>query len=644
VTSIFPPDAGLKTGIPELDGQTPRLETMLNRAFNLLISGDEGDSDAKLFESLEEFANGQFPAEEALWKAKCVDDARVTAQAESHARFRAEIRKLRQGILERGVDETRFLLMDFLLRWTATHVLIEDAGLGVTIMGSGTFVSEYLDQLRYLGNYLQENALEWYRESRARQLIEKNLESALKQANSATLARTAFLSTMSHEIRTPLNAILGLSHLAQKSGLAPQLSDYMRKIEASGQHLLGIMTEVLAYARLESGQLAIHEVDFNIDDILNSVRDTIGEKARQKGLRFSMRKEGTVPKRVRGDAEQIRHILNNYGKNALKYTSAGSITVTVAARRRKGNYLLLHFTVADTGVGIAEKDKGALFSEFRQADMTHSRKYGGMGLGLVVSKRLAELMHGDTGVESVPGEGSTFWFTARVSLPNADEADESPPDTNEAIAARFSGLGEVRILLAEDDEINQDVAVSLLSDAGLRVDVASNGQEALEKSRRAAYDLILMDVQMPVMDGLTAALEIRKNPAYASVPIIAMTANNDRDPPEEYALARISSRLIKPIDPSDLKRVIVEALGRPSTAPIAEAAPGPETKAICDNLLALFRDADAAALDFLGEHRAALTAAFPDAVQEIVQSAEAYDLDKAGKALLAAMAKAGIPT
>jgi PAS domain S-box-containing protein len=398
------------------------------------------------------------------------------------------------------------------------------------------------------------------------------LSVAKEAAEVANRAKSAFLANMSHEIRTPLNAVLGLSHLLAHTPLSPQQHERLDKIAGAGKHLLQVINDILDLAKIEAGKVDLQSGIFSPAAILQEVHTLISDSAQKKGLSIHLDSAG-LPARVIGDATRLRQSLLNLAGNAVKFTTHGSISLRGEVLAEDKARYQLRFTVEDTGAGIAPSKLPLLFTAFEQLDNSASREFGGTGLGLAITRHLARLMGGEVGVESTFGQGSRFWLTIRVDRSTADDlAAHSVPGLS-AESALLQRLLPAQILLAEDDPINAEVAVELLTRVGCQVDVAVDGEKAAKMAASRNYDLILMDIQMPVMNGFQSTDLIRQLPQHKSTPILAMTANVMQADRERSLRHGMNDFVPKPVDPEQLYATLLRWLPMAETAVLPVAPP-----------------------------------------------------------------------
>ena len=392
------------------------------------------------------------------------------------------------------------------------------------------------------------------------------LADAQRAAEEATRAKSAFLANMSHEIRTPMNAILGMTHLLRRGELQAKQLEQVDMMAHAAQHLLRLVDDVLDISKIEAGMFVVEELPLDAEQIPAEVRALIADRAAAKGLALKI-DTGGLPRRLLGDPTRLTQALLNLAANAVKFTERGSITLRARVIDTRDDCVCLRFEVEDTGIGVPLAAQARLFRSFEQADTSTTRQYGGTGLGLAFTKRIAMLMGGDAGLISEPGVGSTFWFNVWLRKDAEPDGTASVPagaaDAEQVLRQRFRGT---RVLLAEDDLINQIVACEMIRDIGLEVDTATNGREAVAMARRNDYALVLMDMQMPVMDGLEAARELRRNFDAGSLPIIAMTANAFAADREHCIAAGMDDFISKPCDPSQFYATLLRWLKQKKVA------------------------------------------------------------------------------
>jgi len=407
-------------------------------------------------------------------------------------------------------------------------------------------IAEELDQYRFsLEKLVSERTAE--------------LEREREKAELASRAKSAFLANMSHEIRTPMNAILGLSHLISRSDLSAKQANRLTKIQESANHLLSIINDILDLSKIEAGKIELEHINFHIEAVFEHVLSLLKHHAEQKKIQLLVEK-GDIPDWLNGDQMRIRQALLNYVGNAIKFTEQGIVTIRARLEERTGDDLKIRFEVEDTGIGIDKSKIDKLFKKFEQADVSTTRKYGGTGLGLTITRRLAELMGGEVGVSSEIGKGSIFWFTVKLTI--GEEVKGLPQEKQVQMAEMELAVyhPNTKILLVEDNEINREVAVDILAKSQVKIDTAENGIEAVNLVRSRDYELILMDIQMPEMDGLEATRIIRQFKTKQELPILAMTANVFEEDKAACLDAGMVDFVAKPVDPENLFGKIIKWL------------------------------------------------------------------------------------
>ncbi|WP_421783230.1 ATP-binding protein [Kiloniella litopenaei] len=428
--------------------------------------------------------------------------------------------------------------------------------------------SELEDKVRDRTHWLQETNDRLEEEVIERQRTEENLRAAKIEAEQASRSKSEFLATMSHEIRTPMNGVVGMTNLLLESKLDEEQLDYTKSIKNSADHLLLLINDILDISKLDAGVSKLEVSDFKLSEIIQSVTSAQEPKALSKNLTLRSEIDPSLPDWVRNDPTRLRQVLFNLVGNAIKFTDTGHIKVSVVPHKpRSGNIQWIKCSVEDTGIGISEADQERIFERFTQADGSSSRKHGGAGLGLSIVKHLSEQMNGEVGLESSLGNGSTFWFTVPLEIPDTDQPPSKDTEPNKSVVETqnqqttgtisSSGNDQLHVLIVEDNKINQMLLTKFFTKRGHLSDVAFNGLEALEYLKHKDPDIILMDIQMPEMDGIEATKAIRKlNSAKSEIPIIAVTANAMKGDRDTYIAAGMNDYVAKPVDFDQLTKVI----------------------------------------------------------------------------------------
>jgi PAS domain S-box-containing protein len=421
-----------------------------------------------------------------------------------------------------------------------------------------------------------------WRDVTARKETERTLRAARVSAEEANRAKSTFIANMSHEIRTPLNAIIGITHQLQRDAGDSREKSRLDRVAGAARHLLQILTDILDISKIEAGKLTLEHQPFLFARLIEGVNNLVQDSAEQKGLSFRLLIDERMPKVLTGDAVRLSQTLINLLSNSVKFTECGNVTLWVSVTAINETKVTVRFRVSDTGIGMNEEQQSRLFRDFEQAESTTTRKYGGTGLGLSISRRLVDLMGSRIQVRSEVGRGSEFWFelTFPYGAPLAgDQEAAAPEETGASVRARHAGA---RILLVEDTPINQEVAIDLLDEAGLCTDIAENGKQAVDLVRDGSYDLVLMDLQMPIMDGLRATLAIRALPDRKTLPIVAMTANAYAENKADCLQAGMNDYIAKPIEPPVFFATLARWLPNLPSQPEAFAAQTPPTDAYAD--------------------------------------------------------------
>lgn len=585
---IFPWNKNFESGIEVIDTQHKQLVKLLNVLVSHLAFQSEAPEITKVFDELKAYTAYHFSTEEKIWHEHFRNDSWEELHQKGHADFIAKVLEIKGGELHKNPDVVIEEIVSFLTHWLAMHIIESDKRMAKVVLALPSGMS--LEECKVIANQEMEGAtrvlietvmgmydtlahrtIQMTREISRRIKAEQDLQVTQRElirlkdeAIAANAAKSTFLANMSHELRTPLNGIMGMINFAQQRMSDPTGYDQLDKAKHAADHLLAVINDILDISKIEANKLSLETTRFNLASVLESTNSMVGYKARAKGLDFVIDAPfELLNQTLLGDPLRLGQILINLTGNAVKFTRKGQVKVIIREldNSESSSSVAMRFEVKDSGIGVPQEAQTSLFSSFQQADASTTRKYGGTGLGLAICKQLVQLMGGKIGLVSKPDFGSTFWFELELPKGGDELADEEVvffEDAEKTLIAEFSG---VRILVAEDDEINQEVARCLLEDIGLVIDLAKDGQQAIDLAKQNHYALILMDMQMPNVNGINASIAIRNGESRnRATPILAMTANAFAEDRSACLEAGMNDHISKPVVPEHLYSTLLKWL------------------------------------------------------------------------------------
>lgn len=585
---IFPWNKNFESGIEVIDTQHKQLVKLLNVLVSHLAFQSEAPEITKVFDELKAYTAYHFSTEEKIWHEHFRNDSWEELHQKGHADFIAKVLEIKGGELHKNPDVVIEEIVSFLTHWLAMHIIESDKRMAKVVLALPSGMS--LEECKVIANQEMEGAtrvlietvmgmydtlahrtIQMTREISRRIKAEQDLQVTQRElirlkdeAIAANAAKSTFLANMSHELRTPLNVIMGMINFAQQRMSDPTGYDQLDKAKHAADHLLAVINDILDISKIEANKLSLETTRFNLASVLESTNSMVGYKARAKGLDFVIDAPfELLNQTLLGDPLRLGQILINLTGNAVKFTRKGQVKVIIREldNSESSSSVAMRFEVKDSGIGVPQEAQTSLFSSFQQADASTTRKYGGTGLGLAICKQLVQLMGGKIGLVSKPDFGSTFWFELELPKGGDELADEEVvffEDAEKTLIAEFSG---VRILVAEDDEINQEVARCLLEDIGLVIDLAKDGQQAIDLAKQNHYALILMDMQMPNVNGINASIAIRNGESRnRATPILAMTANAFAEDRSACLEAGMNDHISKPVVPEHLYSTLLKWL------------------------------------------------------------------------------------